>query len=128
MFNAIYHEKARIIYLKGVIGSGKTTIAKALANYLQERHLISKVHYLNMASINSVHVFMAKIPGYSTGAFGEIGSTLKSSSRYVGENDTLLIFDNIDSFMKNNYEQFKVKAMELLNTTSICMIILTSDH
>lgn len=128
MFNSIYHEKARIIYLKGGNGSGKTSIAKSLANYLQERHLINKVHYLNMVGINSVHVFMAKIPGYSTGAFGDLGSTLKSSQGYVGENDTLLIFDNLDSFMNASYEQFKIKAMELLNTTSICMIILTSDH
>jgi len=30
--------------------------------------------------------------------------------------------------MNASYELFKIKAMELLNTTSICMIILTLDH
>ncbi len=96
IFNSLVYEKARIVYLKGALGSGKSSIAKVVSNYMQERGLVNNVHYLNMSKINSMHVFMAKIPGYTNSAFNQIESTLKSSNLYGGENDTLMILDNMD--------------------------------
>jgi adenylylsulfate kinase-like enzyme len=61
MFNNFANESARVVYLKGGPESGKSTISKFLGNYLEERHKVSNVVYLNMDSVSSLAVFASKV-------------------------------------------------------------------
>ena len=48
MYNSFANQNYRVVYLEGDQGSGKSTLSKHLANYLEERHKINDVKYVNM--------------------------------------------------------------------------------
>ena len=125
IFNDFAHGGVRVVYLKGDPGSGKSSIAKFVSNYLKERHKIDDVRYCNMEGINSVHVFMAKIPGNNSSAFDEVDFE-GAGKLYDAEKSTLMVLDNMESLLENHFLKFQEKMLEVVEMTHLSFLILTS--
>ena len=128
MFNNFANENVRVIYLKGGSESGKSTISKFLGNYLEERHKVSDVKYLNMENTTSVHVFSAKIMAFSGSQNNTVLMTNKEERQYNSLNPILIILDNLDLLLTTQFEKFRSKILEILETTSFKFLITSKNH
>lgn len=129
MFNNFANENVRVIYLKGGSESGKSTIAKFFGNYLEERHKVSDVKYLNMENTSSVHVFSAKIMAFSSSHSNNVAFPQGADSRQYGSfSPILIILDNLDLLLGTQFEKFRNKIFEILETTAFKFLITSKNH
>jgi nucleoside-triphosphatase THEP1 len=118
IFNALSYEGARIIYLVGEQGSGKSMLSKHISNYMTERHKVSSSQYLNMDKVSNIAVLMANIPDYRQ---------MTSFDNYKGKSagqETLIILDNMDAIIKNHFKDFRSNIQEMLEQTKLRFIVI----
>lgn len=119
VFNAFCYENARIVYLVGESGIGKSQLSKHIANYMMERHKVANVTYLNMDRVFNLSVFLARIPEYRLiTSFG----TYKAKS--AGQ-ENLIILDNLDGILERHYKEFHVSMRELVEQTKLRFLVLS---
>lgn len=121
IFNAFSYEGARIIYLVGDSGSGKSMLGKHIANYMTERHRITSAMYLNMDRVSNVAVLMANIPDYRM---------ITSFDNYKGKSagqETLIILDNMDLILNNHFKEFRNNIQELLEQTKLKFLVVSTS-
>lgn len=121
IFNAYSYESARIIYLVGDSGSGKSMLAKHIANYMTERHKVYSAMYLNMDRVSNVAVMMANIPDYRM---------ITSFENYKGKSagqETLIILDNMDLILNNHFKEFRNSIQELLEQTKLKFLVISTS-
>jgi energy-coupling factor transporter ATP-binding protein EcfA2 len=121
IFNAFSIEGARVIYLVGEPGSGKSMLSKHIANYMTERHKVSNAQYLNMDKVSNIAVLMANIPDYRI---------MISFDNYKGKSagqETLIILDNMDEIIKNHFRDFKANIQEMLEQTKLKFLVICSN-
>lgn len=121
IFNAFSYESARIIYLVGDSGSGKSMLAKHIANYMTERHKVYSAMYLNMDRVSNVAVLMANIPDYRM---------ITSFDNYKGKSagqESLIILDNMDLILNNHFREFRTSIQELLEQTKLKFLVISTS-
>lgn len=121
IFNAFSYEGARIIYLVGDSGSGKSMLAKHIANYMTERHKVNSSLYLNMDRVSNVAVLLANIPDYRM---------IKSFDNFKGNSagqETLIILDNMDLILNNHFKEFRNSIQELLEQTKLKFLVVSTS-
>lgn len=122
IFNAFSYESARIIYLVGDSGSGKSMLSKHIANYMTERHKVHSAHYINMDKVSNIAVLLANIPDYRM---------ITSFDNYKGKSagqETLIILDNMDLILNNHYKEFRSNIQELLEQTKLKFLVVSASR
>lgn len=121
IFNAYSYEGARIIYMVGEQGCGKSMLSKHIANYMTERHKVTSAQYLNMDKVSNIAVLMANIPDYRV---------MTSFDNYKGKSagqETLVILDNMDAIIQNHFREFRSSIQEMLEQTKLKFLVICSS-
>ena len=110
----------KIVKLEGAPGSGKTALAKQLANYLYARnHFRSKIALIDMSKLSSVTAFLGKI--FSEFELVYDMDTFLETVRVL---ETLFILENCDSFIQENRIEFSKTLHHIASNTKSVRFIL----
>jgi hypothetical protein len=109
MVTAFTRDNKRIIYLCGDSHTGKTSIAKHLANYMYERHKFADVRYLDMKT-KTIHNFLAGIHGYE-------------NMYEKKDTDILVILDNMDQILRDEWTHYTEKMQERVEQSKMKFLV-----
>ena len=110
----------KVVKLEGAIGSGKTALAKQLANYLYARnHFRSKIALIDMSKLSSVTAFLGKIFSEF-----ELVNDMDTFLETVRALETLFILENCDSFIQENRIEFSQTLHNIASNTKHVRFIL----
>lgn len=114
MIKHFFIEGARVLYICGPPGSGKSTVCKAFSNYVQERHKFSKFVLEKLSNSHNTQLLISRAIGYVN--LRDIPESIKNEER-------LVIFENADSLIKDHSDEFDEQINALVEATKTRLII-----
>lgn len=114
MIKHFFIDKARVLYICGPAGSGKSTICKAFSNFVQERHKFTKFSLKKLSSSESSSSLVSKTFGFVY---------MKDLPEASKSEEHLIIYENADAFIKEHPEDFDEQINEFVESTKAKFLI-----
>lgn len=109
----------RIVNVMGIPGIGKTTLVKAVAHYLDERHaFLNGIVVLSLRNLDQVSMMLTRLELLVNKKLQEVSvgeETLEKILAFFRDKEVLLILDNAETTSKKDPKRFQDFIQQMLD-------------